>query len=82
MELLILKIFLIFITIRIICLIVGHLYIVFSNDANELAVKEILDNPREYVRTDHMYKFMYDMLWLYIFVRLLWGVFFENLILK
>ena len=76
------KIALVFLTIRIIILIVGHLYIVFFKEANELAVRKILENPQEYVRTDHMCKFMYDMVWFYIFVQLLLGVFSGNLIIS
>lgn len=82
MEIAIFKIVLIFLIIRIIILIIGHLCIVFSKEGNELAVKKILENPQEYVRTDHMCHFMYDMLWLYIFVRLLLGVFSGNLIIS
>lgn len=82
MEMTIFKIALVFLTIRIIILIVGHLYIVFFKEANELAVRKILENPQEYVRTDHMCKFMYDMVWFYIFVQLLFGVFSGNLIIS
>ena len=82
MGMTIFKIALVFLTIRIIILIVGHLYIVFFKEANELAVRKILENPQEYVRTDHMCKFMYDMVWFYIFVQLLFGVFSGNLIIS
>lgn len=75
------KIVLIFLTIRIIILIVGHLYIVFFKEANELVVRKILENPQEYVRTDHMCKSMDDMVWFYIFVQLLLSVFSGNLII-
>lgn len=79
MELLIFKIFLIAITIIIIYLMISHLFVVFYDKATDDAVNDILDNPREYVRTDHMCKFMYDMIWLYIFLKLLWCVFSGNI---
>ena len=72
----------IILTIRVIGLIIGHLYIVFSKEGNELAVKQILKNPHEYVSSEHMCKFMYDMVWLYIFLHLLWGIFSEKLIIN
>ena len=82
MELLIFKIFLIVITIRIIYLMIYHLFIVFYDKATDDAVNDILNNPREYVRTDHMSKFMGDMIWFYIFLKLLWCVFSGNIIIN
>ena len=75
MELLIFKIFLIAITIIIIYLMLSHLFVVFYDKATDDAVNDILNDPRKYVRTDNMCKFMYDMLWLYIVVRILLYVF-------
>ncbi len=75
MELFIFKIALIILTIRIIYLIVKHLIIVFWDKATKDTVSEILKDPEYYVRVDHMCKFMYDMVWLYIFIRLIVGVF-------
>ena len=80
MELLIFKFFLIVIIIRIIYLMIFHLFIVFYDKATDDAVNDILNNPREYVRTDHMCKFMYDMIWLYIFIRILLYVFSAKII--
>lgn len=79
MELLIFKIFLIVITIIIIYLMISHLFVVFCDKATDDAVNDILNDPRKYVRTDHMCKFMYDMIWLYIFLKLLWCVFSGNI---
>lgn len=75
MELLIFKIVLILLTIRIIYLIAKHLIIVFWDKATKDTVSEILKDPEYYVREDHICKFMYDMVWLYIFIKLIIGVF-------
>lgn len=78
MELLIFKFFLIVIVIRIIYLMIFHLFIVFYDKATDDAVNDILNNPREYVRTDHMFKFMCDMILFFIFLKLLWCIFSGN----
>ena len=75
MELLIFKIFLIAITIIIIYLAISHLFVVFYDKATDDTVNDILNDPRKYVQADHMCKFMYDMIWLYIVVRILLYVF-------
>ena len=75
MELLIFKIFLIAITIIIVYLMISHLFVVFYDKSTDDAVNDILNDPRKYVRTDHMCKFMYDMIWLYIVVRILLYIF-------
>ena len=53
----------------------SHLFVAFYDKATDDAVNDILNDPRKYVRTDHMCKFMYDMIWLYIFIRTLLYVF-------
>ena len=75
MGLLVFKIILIILTIRIIWLIIGHLIITFWDKATEDYVTEILKDPKGYVREDHACKFMYDMIWLYLFIKILIGAF-------
>ena len=71
MNLLIFKIILILLTIRIIWLIIKHLIIVFCDKATEDYTAEILKDPIHYVKEDHACKFMYDMIWLYLFIKIL-----------
>ena len=82
MELLIFKIFLIAIIIIIVYLMISHLFVVFYDKSTDDAVNDILNDPRKYVRTDHMLKFMGDMIWFYIFLKLLWGVFSGNIMIN
>lgn len=69
-SLLILKIILIALLLRIIWLIIYHLFVVFYDKATEDIISEILKNPKEYIRSEHMCSFLYDMVWLYIFIKL------------
>ena len=70
-ALLIIKIILIVLLIRIIVLSLIHLIISFYDEATKIAVDEILKDPKEYVRYDHICKFMVNMIWLIIFIKLL-----------
>ena len=75
MGLLIIKIVLILLFIRVIGLTIGHLIIVFYKDATKMAAKEIMKDPEHYVREDHICKFMYNMIWIVIFIKLLIAAF-------
>lgn len=75
MGLLVFKIILIILTIRIIWLIIEHLIITFWDKATKDYVTEILKDPEHYVREDHACKFMYDMIWLYLFIKILISAF-------
>ena len=72
---LIIKIVLIILMIRVIGLTIGHLVIVFWDYATKTAVEEIMKDPEDYVRTDHMCKFMYNMIWIVVFIKLLCAAF-------
>ena len=80
MELIILKIILIILIIRIIGLMIEHLIIVFSDKDIEKEVNNIMKNPYERARSDHMNKFFNNMLWLYIFIRLIIGIYNGNIL--
>ena len=75
MELLILKIVLIVLIVRLIFLTIGHVCVVFWDKATDDMVSQILKDPREYVRTEHMCKFMYNMIWFYLLIKILIGAF-------
>lgn len=75
MNLLILKIVLIFLTLRILWLIIKNLTITFWDKATKDYAAEILKDPENYVREEHMCKFMVDMIWLYLFIKALIGVY-------
>jgi len=75
MTLIIIKIVLFILLIRIIFLTIGHLVIVFYKDATKMAVKEIIKDPEDFVRSEHICKFMYNMIWFYLFIKILIGVF-------
>ena len=71
MTLIIIKIVLFILLIRIIFLTIGHLVIVFYKDATKMAVKEIMKDPEDFVRSEHICKFMNNMIWFAIFIQLL-----------
>ena len=71
MGLLIIKIVLIILFIRVIGLTIGHLFIVFHNDTTKRMAEEIMKDPEHYVREDHICKFMYNMIWIVVFIKLL-----------
>ena len=75
MTLTIIKIVLIILMIRLIALTIGHLVIVFWNPAAKMAAEQITKDPEEYVRTDHICKFMYNMIWIVVFFKLLYAAF-------
>ena len=82
MALTIIKIVLILLMIRVIGLTIGHLVIVFWDYATDYAVKQIMENPEEYVRTEHICKFMYNMIWVVVFIQLLRATFSGHIILN
>ena len=82
MALTIIKIVLILLMIRVIGLTIGHLVIVFWDYATDYAVKQIMENPEEYVRTEHICKFMYNMIWIVVFIQLLRAAFSGHIILN
>ena len=43
-----------------------------------MAVEQITKDPEEYVRTDHICKFMYNMIWIVVFIKLLYAAFNGN----
>ena len=75
MTLTIIKIVLIILMIRVIGLTIGHLVIVFWDPATKMAVEQITKDPEDYVRTDHICKFMYNMIWIVVFFKLLYAAF-------
>ena len=75
MTLLIIKIVLIILMVRVIVLTIGHLLTVFWNPFTKIAVEQITKDPEDYVRTDHICKFMYNMIWVYVFIQLLRAAF-------
>ena len=79
MTLTIIKIVLIILMIRVIVLTIGHLVTVFWDPATKMAVEEITKDPEDYVKTDHICKFMYNMIWIYVFFKLLYTVFSGNI---
>jgi len=75
MALTIIKIVLIILMIRLIGLSIGHLIVAFYNEATKMAVEEITKDPEDYVRKDHICKFMYNMIWVVVFIKLLYATF-------
>jgi len=75
MTLTIIKIVLIILMIRVIGLTIGHLVTVFWDPATKMAVEQITKDPEDYVKTDHMCKFMYNMIWIVVFFKLLYAAF-------
>ena len=75
MALIVIKIVLIILMIRVIGLTIGHLVVVFWDEATKMAVEQITKDPEDYVKTDHMCKFMYNMIWIVIFFKLLYAAF-------
>ena len=71
MTLLIIKIVLIILLIRIIFYEFAHLGCIFWDYGTQTIVDEILKDPYKYVRYDHMCKFMYNMIWIVVFIQLL-----------
>lgn len=81
MEILIIKIILIILLIRVIVLSIGHLAIVFYNEATKAAVKELLKDPEKYLRDEHLGIFFTNMIWVMIFISLLISAFTGNIII-
>ena len=75
MTLTIIKIVLIILMIRVIGLSIGHLVTAFWDPATKMAVEQITKDPEDYVRTDHICKFMYNMIWIVVFIKLLYAAF-------
>lgn len=75
MTLTIIKIVLIILMIRVIGLTIGHLVTVFWDPATKMAVEQITKDPEDYIKTDHMCKFMYNMIWIAVFFKLLYAAF-------
>ena len=75
MTIIIIKIVLVVLLLRVIALTVGHLIVVFCKDATKIAVNEIIKDPEDFVRSEHMCKFMYNMIWILLFIKLLYGAF-------
>ena len=40
-----------------------------------MAVKEIMEDPEDFVRSEHMCKFMYNMIWILLFINLLYAAY-------
>lgn len=75
MTLTIIKIVLIILMIRVIGLTIGHIVTVFWDPATKMAVEQITKDPEDYVKTDHICKFMYNMIWIVVFFKLLYAAF-------
>jgi phosphatidylglycerophosphatase A len=82
MEILIFKIVVIILLIRVIILSVGHLIIVFWEEATKMAVEEILKDPAKYIRDEHIGTFFTNMIWVMIFISLLIAAFKGNVIIS
>lgn len=78
MEILIFKIVVIILLIRVIVLSVGHLLLVFYDEATKMAVEEILKDPAKYIRDEHIGTFFTNMIWVIIFISLLIAAFKGN----
>lgn len=78
MELIIFKIITIGCLIRLIFLQIGHLYTAFSEEGNKMQVDEILKNPEQYVRYDHLSIFMTNMIWVVVIISLIVAAFSGN----
>ena len=78
MELLIFKIVIIVCLIRLICLQVGHLTVAFNKEGNKMQVDEILKDPENYVKWDHIETFMNNMIWLFVIISLIVAAFSGN----
>ena len=75
MVLIVVKIVLIILMLRVIALSIGHLVTAFWGPATKMAVEQITKDPEDYVRTDHICKFMYNMIWIVVFIKLLYAAF-------
>ena len=75
MTLTIIKIVLIILMICVIGLTIGHIVTVFWDPATKMAVEQITKDPEDYVKTDHICKFMYNMIWIVVFFKLLYAAF-------
>ena len=75
MTLIVIKIVLIILMIRLIVLTIGHLVTVFWDPATKMAVDQITKDPEDYVKTDHICKFMYNMIWTVVIIKLLYLAF-------
>ena len=82
MALIVIKIVLIVLIVRAIALSIGHLGVVFYDEATKMAVKQIMKDPEEYVRTDHICKFMYNMIWIVVFIKLIIAAFNGNIVIN
>ena len=82
MTIIIIKIVLVVLLLRVITLTVGHLIVVFYKDATKMAVKEIMKDPEDFVISEHMCKFMYNMIWIVVFIRLLIAAYNERIIIN
>ena len=71
MEMIIIYILLIIILLGILWHIFCHLMAVFHKDTTDLYVKKILENPYEYLRTEEMYYFFRNMIYLLFVIQLL-----------
>ena len=78
MEILIFKIVVIILLIRVSVLSVGHLIIVFWDEATKMGVEEILKDPAKYIRDEHIGTFFTNMIWVMIFISLLIAAFKGN----
>ena len=82
MALIVIKIVLIVLIVRAIALSIGHLSVVFYDEATKMAVEQITKDPEEYVRTDHICKFMYNMIWIVVFIKLIIAAFNGNIVIN
>ena len=79
MELIIFKIIIIILLIRVIGLTIGHLVIIFYDEATKMAIDEILKDPVKYIRDEHFSTFCTNMIWIMIFIILLLSTFKGNI---
>ena len=82
MALTIIKIVLIVLIVRAIALSIGHLVTVFWDPATKMAVEQITKDPEDYVKTDHICKFMYNMIWIVVFIKLIIAAFNGNIVIN
>ena len=78
----IVKIVLLICTASLLFHIIKNILIVFCDHFTEEAAKSLLESPIRYIRDEEMCKFFRNMLYLFITLHLLYGIFSDKLEIK